>query len=207
MISDPYKVLGVSSGATDEEIKKAYRILSRKYHPDANINNPNKDQAEEQFKEIQAAYDQIMKDRTSGFGSNDDFGFGQSYQGFNRRYNSSEPVEMQAAANYINSGHYKEALHVLSEIQDRNARWYYYSAMANAGMGNSMDAMNYANQAVSMDPDNMEYRLLLNRLNSGGQWYQAAGNAYGSTGNAGSWCCKFWIANLICNCLCGYRFC
>ena len=58
---DPYSVLGVSRNASDEEIKKAYRNLSRKYHPDANVNNPNKAQAEEKFKEIQAAYNQIME--------------------------------------------------------------------------------------------------------------------------------------------------
>ena len=53
---NPYSVLGVARDATEEEIKKAYKVLSRKYHPDANINNPNKDQAEEKFKEVQAAY-------------------------------------------------------------------------------------------------------------------------------------------------------
>ena len=63
---DPYSVLGVSRNATDEEIKKAYRKLSRKYHPDANINNPNKDQAEEKFKEVQQAYEQIMREREYG---------------------------------------------------------------------------------------------------------------------------------------------
>ena len=66
-MSDPYQVLGVSRNATEEEIKKAYKALSRKYHPDANINNPNKEQAEEKFKEIQQAYQQIMKERTSGY--------------------------------------------------------------------------------------------------------------------------------------------
>ena len=60
---DPYQVLGVTRGASDEEIKKAYRNLSRKYHPDANVNNPNKAQAEEKFKEVQQAYDQIMKEK------------------------------------------------------------------------------------------------------------------------------------------------
>ena len=72
-MSDPYQVLGVSRDASDEEIKKAYRALSRKYHPDANINNPNKAQAEEKFKEVQQASDQIMKEKQSG-GS-----FGGSY--------------------------------------------------------------------------------------------------------------------------------
>ena len=63
---DPYAVLGVSRNATDDEIKKAYRALSRKYHPDANVNNPNKKQAEEKFKEIQQAYQQIMDERERG---------------------------------------------------------------------------------------------------------------------------------------------
>ena len=58
---DPYQVLGVSRGASEEEIKKAYKALSRKYHPDANINNPNKEASEEKFKEVQAAYKQIMQ--------------------------------------------------------------------------------------------------------------------------------------------------
>ena len=65
-MNDPYSVLGISRGATDDEIKKAYRALSRKYHPDANINNPNKDQAEAKFKEIQQAYQQIMKEKEMG---------------------------------------------------------------------------------------------------------------------------------------------
>ena len=60
---DPYSVLGVSRDASMDEIKKAYRKLSRKYHPDANINNPNKEQAEEMFKQVQQAYDQIVRER------------------------------------------------------------------------------------------------------------------------------------------------
>ena len=67
MMSDPYQVLGVSRDASDEEIKKAYRQLSRKYHPDANINNPNKAQAEEKFKDVQQAYEQIMREKEEGY--------------------------------------------------------------------------------------------------------------------------------------------
>ena len=76
-MSDPYQVLGVSRDASDEEIKKAYRALSRKYHPDANINNPNKDKAEEMFKIVQQAYNQIMKEKEMGYSSS-----GGSYSGY-----------------------------------------------------------------------------------------------------------------------------
>ena len=64
---NPYEVLGVSPGATDEEIKKAYRKLSRQYHPDANVNSPHPEIAEEKFKEVQQAYTQIMKEKQQGY--------------------------------------------------------------------------------------------------------------------------------------------
>ena len=82
---DPYKVLGVSRDASDEEIKKAYRQLSRRYHPDTNINNPNREAAEEEFKRIQQAYAQIMKDRESGASA---YGSERSYGGY-RGFSSS----------------------------------------------------------------------------------------------------------------------
>ena len=78
---DPYSVLGVPRNASDDEIKKAYRKLSRKYHPDANINNPNKDQAEEKFKEVQQAYEQIMKEREYGSSSQNGYGSYGNYGG------------------------------------------------------------------------------------------------------------------------------
>ena len=115
---DPYSVLGISRDASDEEIKKAYRKLSRKYHPDANINNPNKAQAEEKFKEVQQAYEQIMKEKeygTSGnYNSYDGFG---GFGGQSRRtYQDEEAIRRQAAANYIQSRHFQEAMNVLSSL-------------------------------------------------------------------------------------------
>ena len=119
---DPYSVLGVPRSATDDEVKKAYRRLSRKYHPDANINNPNKDQAEEKFKQVQQAYEQIMKEREYGYDSaeNSYGGFGGfgGYGGGQRSstYQDEEELRRQAAANYVQSGHYQEALNVLSSL-------------------------------------------------------------------------------------------
>ena len=123
---NPYQVLGISPGASDDEIKKAYRALSRKYHPDANINNPNKAQAEEKFKEVQQAYDQIMKEKQSGGSFGGSYGYNTSSAGGGSyRYNYSgnqgyrtanDSPQMQAAANYIANRCYAEALNVLNGI-------------------------------------------------------------------------------------------
>ena len=190
---DPYKVLGIAPGATDEEIKRAYRNLSRKYHPDANVNNPDRAQAEEKFKEVQMAYDQIMKQKQQGYSYGS--GYGSSASG--------ESVEMQAAANYIRNRCFKEALHVLDGISDRTARWYYYSAIANAGSGNNVTAKEHASQAVNMEPSNMEYRQLQQQLEFGGTWYQSRGGEYERpySGSSG-WCMSMLLLNLLCNCCC-----
>lgn len=238
---DPYQVLGVSRDASEEEIKKAYRKLSRIYHPDANINNPNKEQAEEKFKEIQQAYERIMKEKeqgTSGYSTYDgDYqsrsghgsqgygnGYGNSYGGqsyggfedffsgfggYGQQRQSSggtqEEAYMRAAANYINSGHYREALNVLEQISERSAAWYYYSSVANQRMGNNTVALEYANRAVSMEPNNFEFAQWKNRLESGNTWYAGRQTQYGGmpveTGS--SFCLKLCIANMICNLCCG----
>ena len=128
---DPYSVLGVSRNATDEEIKKAYRKLSRKYHPDANINNPNKDQAEEKFKEVQQAYEQIMREREYGSSGGSSGGYGgYGYGGFGgfggqqrqSTYEDEESVRRRAAANFVQSGHYQEAMNVLNSLSQKNGQ-------------------------------------------------------------------------------------
>ena len=229
---DPYRVLGVSPNASADEVKKAYRALSRRYHPDANQNNPNKEAAEEKFKEIQQAYQQIMKEKEGGPTSGYGYGFGgnntggyNNYGGYNtyggygnyggygygyqqqqRQSSSSDSYNsyMNAAANYIRSGHYREALNVLNNIKDRTAQWYYFSAVANSGMGNNVAALDYARQAASMEPGNMEYQMLLRQLEGGGNWYRTMSGNYGSPIRVSdNLCLKMCLLNLACNLCCG----
>ena len=212
-MTDPYSILGVPRSCTDEELKKAYRSLSRKYHPDANINNPNRDHAEAKFKEVQQAYDQIMHERQYGSsGSSDDFGYGP-FRGFYGQYRqagpqtgseSQEDLHMRAAANFINGGRYKEALNVLEGISNKNAQWYYYSAVANSGIGNNVIALQHAKEALRLEPSNMQYQMLVQRLESGGSWYQQQQGSYQTTFNMGNnFCLKLCLLNMLCNCCCG----
>lgn len=196
MIMDPYSVLGVSSSASNDEIKKAYRDLSRKYHPDSYVNNPLSDLAEEKFKEVQEAYDQIMKQREGGYQQGNYSNSTSSY--------GNEGEEMNMVANYLNSRQYKEALTTLRRIQNHTGRWYYYSAIANSGIGNNMEAFNHAQQAVNMEPGNREYTELLNQMQWRNQRYQNTSFGGGrSNYGTGNLCCDLWCADSICECMGG----
>lgn len=176
---DPYRVLGVSPNATDDEVKKAYRTLSREYHPDSHVNKPDAEQAAQKFREVQDAYNQIMDERKNGKRGSY---YGNAGAGSSSYYGESA-TEMNAAANFINNRRYQEALNVLNGINNRDARWYYYSAVANAGIGNNVQAMNDANTAVNMDPNNTEYRNFLNQLQWRTNRYQGMGQQYGNGGS------------------------
>lgn len=221
---DPYSTLGVPQSASDEEIKKAYRALSRKYHPDANINNPDKDAAEAKFKEVQQAYQQIMQEREYGssYGNTTSGGYGDGgfgdfggygpFRGFYGQYRqpgsgsseSEDDMHFRAAANYINSGYYQEALNLLNNMSLKNSKWYYYSALANSGSGNNVMALQHAREALRMEPNNFQYQQLVMQLERGGTWYQQRQNPYQTTFSGGSdFCMKLCIANLVCNLCCG----
>lgn len=196
MVNNPYEVLGVPRNASNEEIKKAYRTLSKKYHPDSYVDNPLSDLAEEKFKEVQAAYEQIMKERETG-------GYSYSTTGQSSSGNQ-ETVELQAARNYINARRFREALNVLSNIPNRNAMWYYYSAIANMGIGNNLVAVDHAKQAAAMEPNNMEYVNFANQLQFRGQHYQTTGYGYGRPSyGSGNLCCDLWCMDTMCECMGG----
>ncbi|MBE5970182.1 MAG: J domain-containing protein [Lachnospiraceae bacterium] len=247
---DGYSVLGVSRNASDEEIKKAYRTLSRKYHPDANVNNPNKAQAEAKFKEVQQAYQQVMRERSGGasggaqsgrydgdranaqyqqrqsqgyygdpFGGFGDFGDfwgfggysnegygGGSYSRTHAEANSSDDPHLRAAANYINSGHYAEAINVLKGIDKRTAKWYYFSAVANAGLGNNVIALEHINAACNMEPGNTEYQSFKSQLEGGGSWYGQQRQGYNRSAMTRT-CIGMCAAYAICMVCFGRSFC
>jgi len=211
-MGDPYQVLGVSRDASMDDIKKAYRKLSRIYHPDANVNNPNREQAEEKFKQIQEAYQKIVYEREHPYSSGTAGSGWGGFGGFgNQRAAGSddqESIELQAAANYINNRHFREAMNVLGNLSNRNGRWYFLHALANAGLGNNISAEEDVQRAMELEPNNMQYRQLYQTLQNGGNWYESMGNGYGFGGRpiAHSNCCVDMILlNLFCNCCCGYR--
>lgn len=203
MARNPYEVLGVSPNASNDEIKKAYRQLSKKYHPDSYVNNPLADLAEEKFKEVQAAYDEIMKQRQNGGYSSGGYSYSggsqQTYSG-----GSQETAELQAVRNYINARRFREALNVLANISNRSAMWYYYSAVANMGIGNNLVAVDHAKQAAAMEPNNMEYVNFANQMQFRGQHYQNTGYGYGRQSyGTGNLCCDLWCLDTMCECMGG----
>ena len=206
MIDDPYKVLGVSPNASDEEIKSAYRRLAKQYHPDL---NPGDAEAARKMQQVNAAYDQIKNpekyrsQNTGGYGgysSYDPFG---GFGGSQRAYSDSEGTDsyQQAALNYIRFGRYQEALQALSNSTDRNANWYYLSAVAHDGLGNQVTALEHIRRAVSMAPDNLLYLRTLEQIENGGASYrQQAGSFRGFQLHTDpcSSLCLCYLAQLFC---------
>ena len=191
MIQDPYKVLGVSPDASDEEIKQAYRRLAKKYHPDR---NPGDEEAARKMQEVNAAYEQIKNpDKAqSGYG-----GYG-NYGGYGESFHSDDQYLM-AAYRYIRFGRCQEAINALNNITERNGRWYYLSAVAHSGLGNQMTALEHIRRAVSMEPDNPEYLQALKILEDGGSVYRrTAGNYQGFTGVPCSPLCMCLMLNFCC---------
>ena len=212
MMDDPYKVLGVEPGASDEEIKKAYRRLAKKYHPDL---NPGDEVAARKMKEVNAAYERIKNPEKyqssqsgntgyGGYNQYDPFGWG-SYGGYQQRTTQSGDQYQRAAEQYIRFGQYQQAINALSNSAEKNARWYYLSAVAHYGIGNQVTALEHIRRAVSMEPDNQEYLNLLNRIEYGGSNYRQQAGNFGGFSMRMDPCtnlCLCWVINLFC---CGGR--
>ena len=208
MFDDPYKVLGLDRDASDEDVKRAYRALAKKYHPDL---NPGDQEAARRMQEVNAAYEQIknpekFRQQQSQQGGDPFSGWYDPFGGYRQQSQQrSGDQYQQAAEQYIRFGRYREALNTLQSSTERNARWYYLSALANDGLGNQVTALEHIRKAVSMDPDNYQYQQVLSQMEYGGRVYrQQAGNFRGFTmgGDPCTNLCLCYLFNIFC---CGGR--
>ena len=234
MINDPFQVLGVTSSATEDEIKAAYRKLAKKYHPDL---HPGSATAEAKMKEINEAYSEAIKIKKGGgtysssggyhsssqggyqggyggFGGFGGFDFGSFYQAQQQSQQSyqtqqqtySDPI-MQAAADYLRTGRFTDAMRTLNQVIEHDAAWHALSARANLGLNNRIAALQHAKTAVQMEPTNAEYQRLLEQLQYTGQAYQRSGIRFGYPNAV---CANPFLSclaiNMLGRCLCGRGF-
>ena len=147
---DPYEVLGVPYGASEDTIKKAYRDLARKYHPDNYANNPLADLAQEKMKEINEAYDALMKGGASAEGASQSRSQDGSQSGSN--------AEFALVRRMIQQGDLDGAEARLNAMATHNAEWYYLRGVIAQRRGWMDEAAQNFRIAANMEPNNFEYR-------------------------------------------------
>lgn len=203
-MKNPYEVLGVSENASDEDIKRAYRELAKKYHPDNYNDSPLADLAEEKMKEINEAYDQICDMHRNGGSSSTSSG---SY-GTSSSYTSTSYPDVRS---YINSGRLDDAMEILNGVapDKRNAEWYFLMGIIYSRKGFSEQANAYFQEAHRREPNNAEYTAAVNNMNAR-RTYSNPG--YNTTGdNMGcsvcDICSAIMCADCLCNCCGGGRGC
>lgn len=196
-MNDPYKVLGVSRDATDEEIKKAYRELARKYHPDNYVNNPLADLVQEKMKEINEAYDEIQRSRASSRSSS------SGYYDTSSTSDGTYDGAFKDIRTLINLGNFTEASIKLDSMPKsaRNAEWHFLKGCLLMQRGYFYDATRLFETACYLDPNNEEYRNALNEL-------KTRSGAYGSqyrrtnTSQSSDDLCNMCTGLICADCLC-----
>ena len=207
-MKDPYQVLNVSRDASDAEVKRAYLQLARKYHPDNYHDSPLEDLAQEKMKEINAAYEQITKERsgqTSGTyaGASQSYGYGYGYgYGQNWQQSSSGSSALQQVRIAINQGDLTRAEGLLNAISDHNGEWNFLKGTICLRRGWLDEARRYFETACQMEPHNAEFRQALNYMDQGGQTAYHTGGTYGMD-CGGNYCTRLCCAYMLCN-SCGY---
>ena len=189
---DPYKVLGIGSDATDAEVKKAYRALAKKYHPDNYVNNPLADLAAEKMKQINEAYDEIQKQRAGGQSSS---GAGSAAGG-----SGAQSGEYVRVRELINAGRFSEAEVLLGRkaAAERTAEWHFLYGHIMLHKGWMMEARQEFETACRMDPYNSEYQNTLVRMGQG-----AANDPYArSSHTSGCSGCDLCMGLICADCLC-----
>lgn len=202
---NPYKVLGVSENASQEEIRAAYLALVKKYHPDRYTDNPLKELANEKLKEINEAYDTLTrKSASSSATSYDSEGYG-GYTGSGGSYSGPNAQEFARARAYINSGSLQAAKQILDSIPTRNAEWYYLYGIIYLRQGWYDKANEYISRAYQQEPANTKYRNAYTALHNSGSPY---GNfrgytPYGSSCSGCDVCSSLLCADCCCECMGG----
>ena len=198
-MKDPYSVLGVSRNATDDEIKKAYRELARKYHPDNFQQNPDLAEiAGEKMKEVNEAYERIQAER-SGKGTSDSSGYSRG---------STDPrfIEIRSL---INQRRFSEAEMRLDSTPaaERGAEWNFLTACVLAPRGHIFEAQKHIDTACYMDPQNAEYQRIRAQIyQASGGYGNGYGSPYNTTGNPGNVdmctvCQTLWCLDCCCECM------
>ena len=213
-MSDPYKVLGVSPNATDEQVKSAYRELARKYHPDNYVNNPLADLAQEKMKEINEAYEQIQSQRKAGRSRG--FQNSGSQQSAYQSYNSGSYRQASSFADIrrlLQQNRIIEAEELLkgTPLNQRTAEWYFLMGNIHYSRGWLDEAYNHFSKACSMEPGNPEYRNAFNQLafqrNTGHAYGGNYSGGYGGTACSGcDICTTLFCADCCCECMGGDLF-
>lgn len=192
-MKNPYDILGITPNATNEEVKSAYRALAKKYHPDNYVDSPIADLAQSKMQDINWAYDEILKERTTQGGSNSQKTYTSgSYQG------SGEYSRVRVM---INNGDINGAESILNGVKkdERNAEWYFLKGCVLTRRGYYFDAIKFIDKACTMAPDNQEYSTMRDNLRA-----QSTGYGNQPQGNVGGCNMCDVCSTLIClDCLCG----
>ena len=205
-MNDPYQILGVPETATDEEVKRAYRELARKYHPDNYHDNPLAELAQEKMKEINAAYEEITKMRSGGRSGGTSGGYGNyrgSTGGYQQQYSSqssSGSSVLQQVRIAINTGNISRAEALLANYSDHNAEWNFLRGAVCYRRGWMDEAKRYYQTACQMDPGNAEYRQALEFMERGTQSaYRPDNGQFGTEMCGGNPCLPLCCLWTLCN--------
>ena len=208
-MNDPYQILGVPETATDEEVKRAYRELARKYHPDNYHDNPPADLAQEKMKDINAAYEQITKMRSGGRSGGNGYSSAGGYSGYQQYggQSASGSSVLQQVRIAIQTGNISRAEALLANYSDHNAEWNFLRGAVCYRRGWMDEAKRYYQTACQMDPGNAEYRQALEFMERGTQTaYRPGGQPFGTEACGGNLCLPLCCLWTLCNGG-GYWFC